>query len=137
MKNKRLKSLLITFAILIIGYLSLPLPNPIFQPDYSTVVLDKDGKILRAFLNQTEQWQLPPDSSNIPDKLKTAVIEFEDRYFYYHPGVNPFSIVRASFKNISSAKIISGASTLTMQVARLMKPKRRTFANKFVEIYKL
>ena len=134
MKNKRLKSLLITFAILIIGYLSLPLPKPIFQPDYSTVVLDKDGKILRAFLNQTEQWQLPPDSSNIPDKLKTAVIEFEDRYFYYHPGVNPFSIVQASFKNISSAKIISGASTLTMQVARLMKPKRRTFANKFVEI---
>lgn len=134
MNKHFIKISIIVFAVLLLTYWIIPLPNPLFQPDYSTVVLDKDGKILRVFLNQDEQWQLPPDSSKIPDKLKTAVIEFEDRYFYYHPGVNPISIVRAIRQNISSSEIVSGASTLTMQVARLMKPKKRTFANKFVEI---
>jgi len=116
-------------------YLVIPIPNPLFKNDYSTVVLDKDGQILRLFLNQDEQLILPPDKSQkIPAKLKQAVLFFEDRYFKYHPGINPVSILRAIKQNTSTGKIVSGASTITMQLARLMKPKSRTFTHKLLEM---
>lgn len=137
LKNRFLnkKNILIFLFFLTILYFSIPLPNPLFPPDYSTVVLDEEGKILRVFLNSNQQWCLPPSPNLIvPQKLKKAVLCFEDNHFYHHPGVNPFSLLRALYQNISSGDIISGASTITMQVARLMKPKKRTYFNKIMEI---
>jgi penicillin-binding protein 1C len=136
--SPRMKFLLrilgIGITIFLILYILIPVPDPLFPPDYSTVVLDEDGEILRIFLNDDEQWHLPPDDSPIPEKLKTSVIAYEDKYFYRHPGVNPFSLLRALRQNLVSQEIISGASTLTMQVARLMRPKERTLPNKLLEI---
>jgi penicillin-binding protein 1C len=118
-----------------IFYLLIPLPNPLFEDDYSTVILDKDGKILRVFLNKKEQWHFPPNPElEIPQKLKSAVLHYEDRYFYKHLGVNPVSVIRALYQNITSASIVSGASTITMQAARIMKPKPRSYFNKMIEI---
>ncbi len=136
MKFGGMKKLLLCGSLaLLILYVLIPLPEPLFKPDYSTVVLDTHGKILRAFLNHNEQWCFPPDPNLvIPDKLKKAVLYFEDRYFYYHPGVNPVSLVRALRQNLRSPEIVSGASTLTMQVARLIQPKPRTYLNKGLEI---
>ncbi len=103
--------------------------------DYSTIILDENKEILRVFLNKSEQWCFPPDPEmEIPSKLETAVLQYEDRYFYYHPGVNPFALLRALFLNIKHRIIISGGSTLTMQVARLTDPKSRTIPNKIYEI---
>ena len=125
----------VLFLLLTLSYLLIPLPSPLFKKDYSTEVLDKDGTILRLFLNQHEQWCFPPDPSTpIPEKLKQTVLFFEDKYFPYHPGVNPVSLARTIFQNITSGHIVSGASTITMQTARLMQPKSRTFTHKVLEI---
>lgn len=117
-------------------YLLIPLPNPLFNADYSLVVKDENGKDLRIFLNQKEQWCLPPeDSIVIPIKLEQSVITYEDRYFKWHPGVNPVSITRALYQNISEKRIVSGASTITMQVARLRKKQKRTYSQKIIEMF--
>ena len=116
-------------------YLAVPLPDPLFPPDYSTAVVDEEGGILRVFLNADQQWCFPPRKElEIPVPLETAVLWFEDRHFHDHPGVNPLSLVRALYQNVSSGETVSGASTLTMQVARLMRPKERTYLNKAVEV---
>jgi penicillin-binding protein 1C len=116
-------------------YILIPLPSPLLEENYSLIVNDEDGNYLRVFLNEDEQWCFPPsDSVHIPDKLKKAVICFEDNYFYWHPGINPVSVIRASYQNVSRGKIVSGASTITMQVARLAKKKPRTYFNKFLEM---
>lgn len=134
-KNKWLRRALTSLAALLLFFLLIPLPRPLFPDDYSTAVLDAHGEILRVFLNRRQQWQLPPrPDAPLPHKLKTAVLEFEDRYFYRHPGVNPLSLLRALRQNMAQHKIVSGASTLTMQVARLMRPKTRSYGNKILEI---
>src|SRR5690606_31994476 len=72
----------------------------------------------------------------ITPELSKAILYKEDKYFYYHPGVNPLAICRAVYSNIKSRKRISGASTITMQVARMMAPKKRTYVNKLIEIFR-
>ncbi len=115
-------------------YFLVPPPRPLFEPDYSTLVLDRNGQLLRAFLNGRQQWCFPPDSSlPIPVKLRAAVLHFEDRRFDSHPGVDPFALARAVYQNTVAWSVKSGASTLTMQVARLMRPKPRTYVNKALE----
>lgn len=133
MYKKLLKISFIALTSLLLLYALIPVPNPVFPDDYSTVVLDQQGEILRVFLNDAQQWCFPPTDS-IPAKLKAAVIHYEDRQFYRHWGVNPLAILRALKQNISAGEIVSGASTITMQVARLMKPKSRTYPNKLLEM---
>ncbi|HEX9934548.1 MAG TPA: transglycosylase domain-containing protein, partial [bacterium] len=99
------------------------------------MILDADGEILHVSLNRKEQWCLPPDDAfKVPDKLKKAVLEYEDRWFDWHPGVNPVSVVRALVRNTRAGEVLSGASTITMQVARISRPKMRTVPNKVLEI---
>ncbi len=106
----------------------------VFQNPYSRVVTDKNGEIIRVFLNDEEQWFLPPkDDTLIPQKLIESVLTFEDRYFYFHAGVNLPAVFRAFCQNIRYGKRISGASTITMQLARLADPKERSFLNKIKE----
>ena len=115
-------------------YFLLPLPRPLFPPDYSTLIVDREGRLLRAFLNEGQQWCFPPDSSlAVPAKLRAAVIHFEDRRFDRHWGVSPRAVARALYQNAAAGEVRSGASTLTMQVARLMRPKPRTWINKALE----
>jgi len=117
-------------------YLSFPLPANIFPNDYSQIIKDENGEILRIFLNKNDQWCFPTDQNQIiPDKLKTAVIYYEDEYFRWHPGVNPVSVTRAAIQNVRSNRIVSGASTITMQTARISNPKSRSFYNKFKELF--
>lgn len=131
----RHKALLIFPTFLALLYLSIPMPTPLFPNDYSTVVMDKDGHILRAFLNKKQQWHLRPQTDqSIPPKLKVAVLHFEDRRFEHHIGIDPLAMGRALYQNITQQEIISGASTITMQVTRLMRPKPRTYVNKLLEI---
>lgn len=115
-------------------YLLLPLPTPIFKEDYSTVIRAENGSLLHVFTNGQEQWHLPPDTLTVPDKLKTAVIQYEDAAYYKHLGVNPGALFRALGQNIRQGTVVSGASTLPMQVARMARPKKRTYFNKVREI---
>lgn len=132
--RKKKKFLIIPGALIFI-YILIPLPGDLFKDEYSTIVVDENRNLLRVFLNEDQQWYFPPEEDQkVPDKLKTSIINFEDRYFYYHPGVNLFSFARAFFQNIFSGRIKSGASTISMQVIRISGKKSRTFWNKFIEI---
>ena len=117
---------------LFIWYL-LCLPSPLFNVPYSTVISDRYGELLGARIADDQQWRFPT-SDSIPDKYKTCLIEFEDRHFRYHWGINPLSILRAAKQNISNGRIVSGASTLTMQTIRLSRNENRTFGEKFIEM---
>ena len=99
---------------------------------YSTSILDANGKLMDVFLNEDEQWQLKVEG-DVPDNLREAVLTCEDKNFYTHHGVDILAIGRA-FKNNLLGRKRSGASTITMQVAKLAIPKKRTYFNKFVEI---
>jgi penicillin-binding protein 1C len=110
------------------------LPRPLFSDPLSTVVFDRNGELAGARISADGQWRFPlPDS--IPENYRTAAICFEDRWFDYHPGVNPLSLGRAMVQNIRSREIVSGGSTISMQVIRLArKGKPRTLAEKMVEM---
>jgi len=124
----------ITLLVLLILFLFIPLPDPLFDVPYSTTLRAKDGTLLSASIADDQQWRFPAVDS-IPEKLETALLLFEDEYFYYHPGVNPVSIIRAVRQNIEAGKTVSGGSTVTMQVVRMaLGNKRRTYFQKLLEM---
>ena len=92
---------------------------------YSTSILDANGKLMDVFLNDKEQWHLKIEDE-VPDNLRTAVITYEDKNFYKHFGVDFLAIGRAFYNNFFG-KRRSGASTITMQVAKFVKPKKRNY----------
>ncbi len=104
--------------------------------DYSTIILDSDSTLIHAFLNSGDKWRMYTELNEITPELKKAIVYKEDRFFYYHFGVNPVSVVRALFNNLRYKKRTSGASTITMQVVRLLTPKKRTYFNKFIEMFR-
>lgn len=144
MKEKKLKTILprvlqtiITLGALFIIFLGLNLIIPISTKiSYSSVVTDRNGEILYSFLNKEDKWRMYIKQEEISDELKKTILFKEDKYFYYHFGVNPLAIGRALFNNIAQNKRTSGASTITMQVARLLEPRPRTYISKLIEIFR-
>ena len=129
---KRKNLILATVAILLLGYLFC-LPRNLFKNvSYSTVVESAEGELLGARIAADGQWRFPP-CDTVPSRFATSLIQFEDRHFRYHPGVNPFSLVRALRDNIRSGHVVSGGSTITMQVIRLSRQRERTVWQKMVE----
>ena len=104
----------------------------IFEDRYSVSVLDNNGKIIGVYLNKNEQWHLK-SIDKIPEKLKTAVMVFEDKNFYSHNGVDLSAVIRAVKDNIFE-KRRTGASTITMQAVKMVQPKERSYFNKYLEI---
>ena len=130
---KRRKYTLSLLLVLLLLYAAW-LPKKLFTDTYSTVVYDAHNELLGAHIAKDGQWRFPY-SDSIPDKFKTCITYFEDAYFYSHMGINPFSLSKAFIKNSKSGKVKSGGSTITMQLARLMrKNKARTYWEKFVEM---
>ena len=130
--NRKLKICLIAAGVAITPVLLSPLPR--FRAPLSTVVEARDGSLLGAKIADDGQWRFPP-SDSVPYKFEKALLAFEDNWFRYHPGVNPVALVRAAIQNIKAGRIVSGGSTITMQVARLSRGnKERTYAGKIVEI---
>ena len=119
-------------VLLLVCYL-FSLPRTLFDSPYSTLVTDRNKELLGARIASDGQWRFPP-TPTVPEKYKQCVIEFEDRHFYSHPGVNPFSIGRAVLQNARAGRIVSGGSTLTMQAVRLMRQNKRTYFEKAIEI---
>jgi penicillin-binding protein 1C len=103
---------------------------------YSQIITGSDGTILHAFLSKDQKWRMMTTANEISPRLEQAILYKEDHWFYYHPGVNPVAAVRALFNNVFQMKRTSGASTITMQVARMLYPKRRTYINKVAECFR-
>ena len=101
---------------------------------YSQVILSAEGKVLNGFLSKDDKWRMKTELNEISPQLERAFIAKEDQYFYYHLGINPLAIGRAIFHNILEGKKTSGASTITMQVVRLLAPKERSYLNKIIEM---
>ncbi|HIF14003.1 MAG TPA: penicillin-binding protein 1C, partial [Bacteroidetes bacterium] len=104
--------------------------------DYSTVIKDREGNILSCYLSKDQQWRFLFEDEDFNDALTKAFIQKEDKYFYYHFGINPFAICRAFVNNVIYGKKTSGASTITMQVCRMLNRKPRTYSNKLAEMWK-
>jgi penicillin-binding protein 1C len=127
----------LTVFILWIFFLLLNLIFPLREPPgWSVVVNDKDGNILHAFLSVDDKWRMHAGLEEIGPVMVETIIYKEDNYFYYHYGINPVSMVRAAFNNTIAGRKTSGASTITMQVARLLYPAKRTYLNKFIEMFR-
>ncbi len=122
----------VVLAILLAFWFSLP--DSLFGDPFSTVLEDRRGELLGARIADDGQWRFPPADS-IPYKYRQCLIQYEDRYFYHHPGVNPLSLIRALLQNAKAGEVISGGSTISMQVIRLSrKGKSRTVTEKLIEI---
>jgi len=125
---------LIVFIVIGILYLVFK-PTGFFPDCYSTVVVDKNGELIGARIANDGQWRFS-EAIGVPDKFRESLVCFEDKHFYYHMGVNPYSLVRAAFLDIKSRKIVSGGSTLTMQLIRLQRGnKPRTIFEKLIELF--
>ncbi len=125
----------ILFFILLFFILNILFPLPPLKK-YSVQILDNKKNTIHAFLTPDDKWRLAADPEEIPQHLVDAFLYKEDQYFYYHPGFNPLAIGRALSNNLIKHKKTSGASTITMQVARLMEPKKRSYSNKLVELFR-
>jgi penicillin-binding protein 1C len=130
--NKKLKILLIMTGVIIIPVLISPLPS--FKAPLSTVVEARDGSLLGARIADDGQWRFP-SAGQVPEKFLKSLLTYEDRYFFYHPGINPGAIFRALRDNIKAGEIVRGGSTITMQVSRLSGGNRpRTYGSKIIEM---
>ena len=108
----------------------LLVPVVSFDDPLSTVVLDRDGELLGASIAGDGQWRFGVAEA-VPGKFAAAITCFEDRRFYSHPGVDPLALARAAVSNLRRGRVVSGGSTLTMQVVRLSRRGRpRTLAEK-------
>lgn len=110
-----------------------PLPDKI---EYSSIITDSKGEVVNAYLTSDQKWRMKTELEEISPLLRKTIIAKEDKYFYSHPGVNPVAVGRALFKNIFRMKTTSGASTITMQVARAMEHRPRNLLNKLIETFR-
>lgn len=109
-------------ALLFVLDRALPPPIPNVASDGATVVLARDGSPLRAFANSQGVWRYPVSRADVSPLYIEAVLGYEDRWFRWHPGINPLAMARALTQWLGHGELVSGASTLSMQVARLIEP---------------
>jgi penicillin-binding protein 1C len=132
--NKKKIGVSLFVALLFIWWFSIP--STLFETPYSTILEAEKGELLAAKIAEDGQWRFPI-SDSVSTKFETCITYFEDEYFRLHPGINPISIVRATYQNIKAGRIISGGSTLTMQVVRLSRNNpSRSYFEKFLELFR-
>jgi penicillin-binding protein 1C len=121
------------FLLFLLLNLLFPLKDKI---QYSAIVTDSKGDIIHAYLTDDDKWRMKTELDEISPLLRKTIITKEDKYFYSHPGINPIAIARAAVKNIFRMKRTSGASTITMQVARALEHRKRNIFSKIIEMFR-
>ncbi|MBY8948571.1 peptidoglycan glycosyltransferase PbpC [Pseudomonas sp. SH10-3B] len=129
-----LASLVLMVALLWLADRIWPLPLP--KDDLARVVLAEDGTPLWRFADANGVWRYPVQTREVSPYYLDALLTYEDRWFYQHPGVNPLALARATWQNLTGARVVSGGSTLSMQVARLLDPHSRTFHGKLRQLWR-
>jgi penicillin-binding protein 1C len=128
------KLILIVIGIGLLTWYFFSLPRQLFSSSYSTVLEDRTGQLLSASIASDGQWRFP-EISDVNDKFVRAITTYEDKRFLSHPGVDVLALGRAVRKNILANRIVSGGSTLTMQMIRLSRRNPdRTFFQKIIEM---
>ncbi|MGU9809711.1 peptidoglycan glycosyltransferase PbpC [Pseudomonas sp. LF052] len=126
--------MLLVIALLWLADRMWPLPLP--KDDLARVVLAEDGTPLWRFADANGVWRYPVQTREVSPYYLDALLTYEDRWFYEHPGVNPLALLRATWQNLTGARVVSGGSTLSMQVARLLDPHSRTFHGKLRQLWR-
>ena len=146
MKNKSKKIVKFILYIIIILYILYwaiyycvlhyyPLSYSKFENiEYSNYIFNADGKLIRLELNIKDSWILPVKLNEISPLFINATIAIEDKNFYHHNGVDFRAIIRAIFQNVYNKKVISGASTISMQVVGLIEPLKKTIPHKIIQM---
>ncbi len=134
---KKGKNLIIAFsftlALAVLSFFAFQIFTPRFETSYSFILYSEEGKLLGARVADDEQWRFPP-SDFINEKYQKSLISYEDKNFFFHFGVDPLAVCRAVKSNLENKRIVSGASTISMQVARLSnKNPNRSFSQKIKE----
>lgn len=125
----------LAIALLALGLdLAFPPPLPATEHEHPTLVVARDGTPLRAFPTAHGAWRYPVTVDAVSPRYLEALIGYEDRRFHTHPGVDPIALARAIAQALRHGRVVSGGSTLTMQVARLIEPIPRTPAGKLKQI---
>lgn len=131
------KRLGLCFLALVILFFILnwifPLPDKV---EYSTIITDNKGAVANAYLTSDQKWRMKTELDEISPLLQKTIIAKEDKHFYTHPGVNPFAVARAFFRNVFTGRRTSGASTITMQVAKALEPGKRNIFSKIREMFR-
>lgn len=134
--RKRFKRLAVGLVVSVVLFLLMDALFPFqAQVPWSTVVTARDSTLIHAFLSSDDKWRMQLGQHEVTPALEAAFLEKEDARFYYHPGIDPLAIARAGWNNIVHGKRTSGASTITMQVARMLNRKPRTYGNKLLEMF--
>ncbi|NIF30616.1 peptidoglycan glycosyltransferase PbpC [Enterobacter sp. Cy-643] len=111
-------------------------PLPLHEVSPARVVVAENGTPLWRFADAEGIWRYPVEMNQVSSRYLEALVGYEDRWFWDHPGVNPFSILRAAWQDLRNGEVISGGSTLTMQVARLLDPHPRTLGGKIRQVWR-
>ena len=129
------RSLLVGIAVVAVAIAYWrALPRPLFAAPLATIMLDRHGELLGGRIADDGQWRFPP-RERVPEKYARALIEYEDQRFYSHHGVDPLALARAILVDVRERRIVSGGSTLTMQVARLARARsERGVTDKLLEM---
>ena len=122
---RRLRPVLLAGAALFVLFVVVDTLAPVdLEPRTAArVIVDSRGEPLRAFPDRNGEWRYQVSLEDLSPLYLQALIAYEDRWFYHHFGVNPLALVRASWQWLRHGRIISGGSTLTMQVARIRYPE--------------
>lgn len=127
---------IVMVVVFLIADRLFPFPEARLRKAPSTVALDRRGEPLRIYLPDDQKYRFPVRLGELPPELIRALVASEDRSFYSHPGVDPFAVVRAAVTNLRARRVVSGASTIPMQIARMIDPRPRRFSAKFVEAFR-
>ena len=131
MKRKNVKYCIVA-VILIISVVWFSLPKYPFDAPYSLVVTDSSGNLLGAKIAADGQWRFPQGDS-VPYKFRECIVNYEDKRFWNHPGVDILAILRAAWLDVKNLRVVSGGSTITMQTVRLSRREDRTIIEKIIE----
>ncbi|MCK4524177.1 transglycosylase domain-containing protein, partial [candidate division WOR-3 bacterium] len=132
LKNKKQRifaGIILVLIIFILLIYLIPLPMALNKP-LSKVIRYSNEKVMRVYLSSDEKWRIDLPIDNTDELFKKSTIMYEDKYFWLHPGINVIALLRAFYLNIKAGEIVSGGSTISMQLARLVEPKPRTVRSK-------
>ncbi|MBM74353.1 MAG: penicillin-binding protein 1C [Proteobacteria bacterium] len=130
-----LKSSILMMLVLLLSIWLVPLPERL-SVSHSTMLLYRDGTPAHVFLAPDDRWRVRADLSSIDEQYVKSLLSIEDKRYSYHLGVDPLSVMRAMVQNILAGEIVSGASTITMQLVRVVESRPRTFRSKIIESWR-
>lgn len=125
---------MVALLALLVADQLFPPPLPGRDAGQALLIVARDGTPLRAFPDRNHVWRYPVALDEVAPVYRDALLRYEDRYFRWHPGVNPFALARAAGQWAINGRIVSGGSTITMQVARILEPTPRSLPGKARQI---